>query len=225
MRPCLMLRISMSVCFFMTIAGALNAQTDVALSAYGAFSKTASGNNVSQSQATQAGVLFELRHISNPLVGYEFAYSYNRANQQYAEKVTPPCPTGDVNCFVVGAASAAGSAHEITGDWVFSMKFANLRPFVLAGGGLMVNAASSAEMSGCYLMNPLCGRFPTPANSSTTGVFVYGAGLDWGLLPHLGLRLQYRGNVYKAPDLVNVVPSTNAFMHTAEPMVGAYFRF
>ena len=54
--------------------------------------------------------------------------------------------------------------------------------------------------------------------------FVYGAGLDWTLLPHLGLRLQYRGNLYKASDLTSAFSSTNAFTHTAEPVIGIYFR-
>jgi len=56
-------------------------------------------------------------------------------------------------------------------------------------------------------------------------VFVYGAGLDWGLIPHLGLRLQYRGNLYKAPDLTKLYTSTGAFTNTSEPMIGAYLRF
>jgi len=60
--------------------------------------------------------------------------------------------------------------------------------------------------------------------SNTKPMFVYGTGLDWGLLPHLGLRLQYRGNLYKAPDLTTVYTSTGAFTHTAEPMLGVYFR-
>jgi len=45
------------------------------------------------------------------------------------------------------------------------------------------------------------------------------------LIPHLGLRFQYRGNLYKAPDLSRLYASTNAFTHTAESMIGAYFRF
>ena len=62
-------------------------------------------------------------------------------------------------------------------------------------------------------------------NTSTKPVFVYGGGLDWGLLPHLGLRFQYRGNLYKAPDLTTLYTSSGAFTHTAEPMIGAYLRF
>ncbi len=212
--------------FFAAIAAAAQAQTDVALSLYGAFTGTTSGNGIQQSPANQAGGMVELRHIVNPLVGYEATYSYNRANQEYLSNVfVPVCPTGQINCLINRAGMVANNAHEITGDWVFSLKLANLRPFALAGGGLLVNVPGSANVFGCYVMNPACLTSPAPTQSSTTGVFVYGAGLDWGLLPHIGLRLQYRGNLYKAPNLINAFQSTNAFTHTAEPMIGAYFRF
>jgi len=92
---------------------------------------------------------------------------------------------------------------------VASLKIANLRPFALAGGGLLFNEPSGNQ---------------TNTTSSTKGVFDYGAGLDWGLLPHLGLRFQYRGNLYKAPDLTHLYTSTGAFTHTSEPMIGVYFR-
>ena len=211
--------------FFAAIAAAAQAQTDVALSLYGAFTGTTSGNGIQQSPANQAGGMVELRHIVNPLIGYEATYSFNRANQSYVYTVLPPCPTGQINCLITQSGTASSDAHEITGDWVVSIKLANLRPFALAGGGLLVNVPSSGSFAGCYLMNPLCGTYATPTRTSATGVFVYGAGLDWGLLPHIGLRLQYRGNLYKAPDLINAFQSTNAFTHTAEPMIGAYFRF
>ena len=48
----------------------LQAQTDVGLSFYGAFSGTTSGNNTAQSPSNAAGGLIELRHISNPLMGF-----------------------------------------------------------------------------------------------------------------------------------------------------------
>jgi opacity protein-like surface antigen len=98
----------------------------------------------------------------------------------------------------------------VTGDWVASIHFATLRPFALAGVGVLFNQAVSGQSN---------------STSSTKPVFVYGAGLDWSLLPHIGLRFQYRGNLYKAPDLTTVFRSTNAFTQTAEPMIGAYFRF
>ncbi len=180
-----------------------SAQTDVALNLYGAFSGTTTGNGFQQSPANAAGGMVELRHLVNPLVGYEATYSFNRANQTY---VLYGCPT-----FCGSPVSVSAYAHEITGDWVMSLRVANLRPFALAGGGILLNEPSGGQ---------------SYTTSVTKGVFVYGAGLDWGLLPHLGLRVQYRGNLYKAPDLIkDIIGSPDVWMHTAEPMIGAYFRF
>jgi opacity protein-like surface antigen len=186
--------------------GAL-ANTDVAVSLYGAFSGTTNGNGTTQSPANSAGGLIEVRHIVNPIVGYEGTYSFNRANQTYSYTNPPLCPVVAPNCDTPAAVSA--DAHEVTGNWVASIKVANIRPFALAGGGLLFNQPSGSQ---------------TNTSSSTKGVFDYGAGLDWGLLPHLGLRFQYRGNLYKAPDLTRLYTSTGAFTHTSEPMIGVYFR-
>jgi hypothetical protein len=211
---------------------ASQAQTSVALGVYGAFNGTSSGDGTQQSPANQAGGLFEFRQIKNPLVGYEATYSYNRADQTYTSNSFPVC----------GVCTAGQSwtpvpanAHEVTGDWVVSLHGASLRPFALAGGGVLLNVPSNAQattttlVTGCGGGNPGCtpGNVTTnttPTSTSTEGVFVYGAGLDWELLPHLGLRFQYRGNLYKAPAIANAFSSTNAFTHNAEPVIGIYFR-
>jgi len=210
------------------MTAASQAQTSVALGLYGAFNGSTSGDGTKQSPANQAGGLVELRRIKNPLVGYEVTYAYNRANQGFSYfsiLPVPPCPTS--GCPVTTAA-ISDNAHEVTGDWVVSLKAANLRPFALAGGGLLLNMPSGGTVTTttCGTVNPLCSQTTTVAATSTSaaGVFVYGAGLDWELLPHLGLRLQYRGNLYKAPAIANAFSSTNAFTHTAEPVIGIYFR-
>jgi|HubBroStandDraft_6_1064221.scaffolds.fasta_scaffold529668_1 opacity protein-like surface antigen len=185
------------------------AQTDVALSVYGAFHGTTNGNGTIQSPSNSAGGMIELRHISNPLVGWEATYSYNRDNQVYSASVTPAVCVSPGPCGSAPAAVSA-NAHEISGDWIASVHIANVRPFALAGVGLLFNEPTGGQIN---------------TTSATKPVFLYGAGLDWGALPHLGLRFQYRGNLYKAPDLTRLYTSTNAFAHTAEPMIGAYFRF
>jgi opacity protein-like surface antigen len=187
-----------------------SAQTSVAASVYGAFSGTTTGNGVAQSPANSAGGLFELRHIDNPILGFEGTYSFNRANQTYtpvgaiAQICTPSGCPGPQSPVTVPA-----NAHEITADWIPSLHIANFRPFGVLGVGLLLDVPSGG-----------------PSNTSTTtkAVYVYGAGLDWGVLPHIGLRFQYRGNLYKSPDLTTLYTSTNAFTHTAEPMIGVYFR-
>ena len=203
---------------------AAHSQTSVAASLYGAFNGATSGSGTQQSPANAAGGLFELRHIKNPLVGYEAAYSYNRANQNYL--TSPPSVCGLV-CQQEESASVSSNAHEISGAWVVSLPLGGIRPFALAGGGVLLNVPSAGSV--ITVACPTTGTGPcstssTPTSTSTKAVFVYGAGLDWSLLPHIGLRLQYRGNLYKAPDLVNAFSSTNAFTHTAEPMIGIYFR-
>jgi opacity protein-like surface antigen len=172
---------------------AAHAQTDVAASAYGAFSGTTEGNGTIQSPSNAAGFLLELRHISNPLVGYELNYSWNRANQNY----------NDIQ-------SIKANAHQVGADWVVSFPVLMLKPFVLAGGGLIFFRPDGSQPG---------------SRSETKPTFVYGAGVDWTVIPHLGLRFQYRGNLYHAPDLTHAFSSTNAFTHTAEPMVGAFLRF
>lgn len=181
---------------------AARAQTSVGLSIYGTFSGTTNGNGTQQSPSNSAGGLFELRHISNPILGFEATYSYNRANQTYTicGTVNPLCQRQSISA----------DAHEVTADWTPSVHLANLRPFGILGVGLLLNEPASGQSN---------------ATSSDQAVYVYGAGLDWGLLPHLGLRFQYRGNLYKAPDVTKLYTSTDAFTHTAEPMIGAYFSF
>jgi opacity protein-like surface antigen len=178
------------------------AQTSVGVSLYGAFSGTTTGNGVQESPSNSAGGIIELRHISNPILGYEATYSYNRANTAYR------C-TG-TSCPILTPATVSANAHELTVDWVPSVHIGSLRPFGVLGAGLLLNQPAGDQAN---------------TSSSTRGVYIYGAGLDWGILPHLGLRFQYRGNLYKSPDLSKLYASTNAFRHTAQPMVGAYFSF
>jgi opacity protein-like surface antigen len=178
-------------------------RTDIGVSLYGAFSGTTTGNNVQQSPSNSAGGMIEVRHIVNPIVGYEGAYSFNRGNQTY---IACPSPFNPL-CVQI---PVLANAHEVSGDWVASLKVSNLRPFALAGVGLLFDV-------------PISGQ--TGATMNTKPVFVYGAGLDWGILPHLGIRGQFRGNRYRAPDLTTAFGSTGAFMRTSEPMIGAYFRF
>jgi hypothetical protein len=197
------------------------AQTDIAGSVYGAFNGTTTGNDTIQSPSNAAGALLEVRYISKPWFGYEATYAYNRANQNYrfsALPAIPPCPTG--NCSTPSGVISA-NAHEVTGDWVASLKISNLRPFALVGAGLLFDAPTSGQSS-CSTSDPLCATVST--STTTKPVFVYGGGVDWTLLPHIGLRPQYRGNLYKAPDLTTLFTSTGAFTHTAEPMIGVFFR-
>src|ERR1700722_7317962 len=94
-----------------TICAAAHAQTDLALSVYGAFSGTAGpALGIQDTPSNPAGGMIELRHIRNPLVGYEATFSFNRANQVYVG-----------NCSLCSPVAVSANAHEITGDWLISV--------------------------------------------------------------------------------------------------------
>lgn len=129
-----------AICAFAASTSAAT-QTDVALSVYGAFSGATTGNATSQSPANAAGGMIELRHISSPLAGFEATYSFNRANQTYTALASP--------AFGPASAAISANAHEIAGDWVISMKARNLRPFGLAGIGVLLNVPTDGTYYPC----------------------------------------------------------------------------
>ncbi len=185
--------------------GSAHAQTDIGLSGYRSFNTSATGNGTVQVPTDSYGGMVEVRHISAPFIGYEITYAFNPDNQSLSPKAgacTYECGNQPE--------TITTKANEIALDWVVSKKIGNLRPFAVGGLGFFI-AVPSGNL---YDLNTIV----KPA-------FVYGGGVDWNLASHLGLRFQVRDNVYKAPDIAGLYYATGAFVHTAEPMGGAFFRF
>jgi hypothetical protein len=195
------------------------AQTDVALSGYRtlASSTTSSSSNgfvTHQTPTDSEGGLFEWRHIVNPLVGFEFEVSSNPADQTYNNpNATPP------SCYPAGptgtpptcpALKISGEATQFGGVWVVSKKIGNIRPFVVGGAGFVVTVPGSSAFSVNTVMRP---------------DFIYGGGVDWSFQKHLGLRIQVRGNMSKAPNLSDIFNSTTKYTQVYEPMGGIFYRF
>jgi len=195
------------------------AQTDVAVSGYRTFanSSTSSSSNgfvTHQTPTDSEGGLFEWRHIANPLVGYEFEVTFNPANQTYSNpNATPPTcfPTGSTGTpATCQPQEVSGKATQFGGAWIFSKKIGNVRPFALGGAGFVITVPGSSPYSVTTVMRP---------------DFIYGGGVDWSFLPHLGLRLQVRGNMSKAPNLSDLFNSTTKYTQVYEPMGGVFYRF
>lgn len=198
----------------------VRAETDLALSGYAAFTGDTTASNVVQHPAKQGGYLIELRHIKNPIEGFKINYGFNRANQVYST-----AGTCTLNCRSI-TASVPADQHEITAEWLVSLHVLNVRPFAFAGGGALITSPQGATAR-----QTICGTACTTSNIITTtkkdtrGLFTYGAGLDFSVLPHIGLRFQYRGRVNKAPDVVSAFSSTNKFARTSEPVFGVFLSF
>ena len=196
-------------------------QTDVATSIYGAFGAATGptgNNNTVQSPSNSAGGLFELQRIFYPILGFEVTYSYNRADQSYNEafSATPASVCSPVpGCPVPLSSPVAVSAneHEFTADWIPSKTTGTLRPFAVLGGGVLLFVPSGGQSN---------------TTTATKPVFVFGLGMDWARWKRIGLRFQYRGNLYTSPHMLtsyysNLTPNDSPML-TNEPMIGVYFR-
>jgi len=186
-------------------AAASSIQTDVGVSGYETFTSATSGLGTQQTPSNSPGGMVEARQIVNPLVGYELTFSFNPAKQAYAPKAGA--------CALVcqePPTTISANAIEIGIDYVVSKKIGRLRPFLVGGMGFFITVPG-----------------PTPYGNNTIvrPTYIYGGGVDWTLTSHLGLRAQYRGNYYKAPNISLIYPATGVLTQTAEPMAGVYYRF
>jgi opacity protein-like surface antigen len=185
------------------VAGAQDGRLDAAISGFGFFTKDASGNKVSQTSTNSGGPLLSLRYFMGTHSGLEFNYGHTRNSQFYSTTVP-------------SLADQQTNIHEFSADYVYKLgKIWKVNPFVMGGGGvLLFSPVSSSTILGV-----------PGASRQAEGTFLYGAGLDYHLLGRLGLRLQYRGFLYRAPDFFNTTFSTGKWTQSAEPAVGLTFRF
>ncbi|HEX8712925.1 MAG TPA: hypothetical protein VF730_13690 [Terracidiphilus sp.] len=179
------------------------AETDAAASFYRTFTGSTEGHGTKQTPSNAFGAMFELRHIQSPLVGYEAFYSFNGANQGLQPE---PGACGYLCANVPETVTT--NANQVGLDWIASMKRGNISPFALGGLGFFIAVPTQNE--------------PT-LNTVVRIMYTYGAGLDVGLFPHAGLRIQYRDNLYKAPDVDETYGATDTFTQTGEATVGVYF--
>lgn len=233
------------VCLAALESIAVSAQTDVAASLFGSFNSMTSGNvslqnpslivengnNTEQSRSNAAGVLIEVRHIKNSIIGYEGAYSFNQANQAYHTFATynAACDLCD-GTILNNWVSVSSRSHEFTGAWVASIKARNLRAFILAGGGALANIPCGGYLiTSTTSVGPIVGGAGSTFSRISTStsikpLLVLGGGVDWSFFPRVGLRFQLRDKFYRAPDPANLFNSSSAFTHSEEPMIGIFVR-
>ncbi|GAC1437556.1 MAG: hypothetical protein NVS1B11_16590 [Terriglobales bacterium] len=192
---------------FLLLPSVSRAQTnrfDLSLGATGIFAKQSSGNGTTLTPTNSVGFLATARYRLN--AKHSLAINYGRASDSQIYS-TPPF-------------SYRIQTHvtEYTGAYMFSsVETERFEPFLLAGGGALVFSPYNTFIDGYQV--------PVAAVKQTEIAFLYGAGFDYKIFSFLRLRLQYRGLVYKAPDLSFPGFLTEAKGHLAEPSVGIVIRF
>jgi opacity protein-like surface antigen len=166
---------------------------------FGQFSQSSNGNGVQDTPTYSLGVVATVRQSFHPWLGYEINYGYTRFTEKYST-----IHFGVQN-----------NMHEASGAYLLqapTIPILGLQPFGAVGvGGLL------------FLPTTVGGQ---KYNQQWRVPLLYEVGLNYPIFSsHLGLRFQYRGLVYKTPDFNSAQLTTNTRRQTAEPSVGAYFRF
>ena len=160
------------------------------------------GTLVRQSATDSGGFLAGLRYHFNPLLSVEANYGYTQNSQDYVTGVSTASIRSGVH-FLTGAAVATAPFH------IFG-----LRPYALVGGGGIFYRPTGDT-------NASVGGEITQVKPTA----VYGAGVDFSLIPHLSIRGEYRGYFLKAPDFGFSGLATGKFTQLAQPSIGVVFHF
>ena len=175
--------------------------------AYGAaFSKTSSNgfNGVTVSPTNAGMILGTFRFRFNRMHGIELNIGRTNNSQVY---ILGP------NDYRVQT-----TITEYSGAYVFSpFHFQKLEPFLLAGGGALRFDPGNQLING--------NASPFGAARQTSMAFLYGGGVDYRVWWRIGLRLQYRGLIYKEPTFHVTQFFTGVRGHIAEPSLGIVFNF
>ncbi len=171
--------------------------SDISVDGFAQFTSTASGNGITDRPTKSAGGAASFRHSYHWWLGYEAGYEYTRFAEYY---------TGE-------SFGIQHNTHEFGGSYyVHGATTLGLQPFATVGASALVFSPSlNGGQNVAYQARPALN---------------FGVGVNLPLLTsHFGVRVQYRGVYYKAPDFGEARLTTNAFRETSEPMAGVYFRF
>ena len=196
----------LSVLALASWAGAQEEHFAVRVSAAGVFNRTANSNDGTVTLKPTSSLAFVggLRFRFTPRQSLEINIGRTHNSQLFT--VAP-------NTFRITTGVA-----EYTGAYVLS-PFSGKRwePFIFGGAGALRFRPNTTYIDGF--------QASFGAASETALAFLYGVGAMYQVIGPLGLRLEYRGLIYKEPDFKIPRLFTAAHGHMAEPALGIVFRF
>lgn len=191
-----------------SFAFAQETRLDVMLGATESFPKQVTGTGVTLTSTDNLGFLGSIRWYATPRFGIELNYGRTLNAQTYN---APP--------FLF---RVQNTTSEYSGAAVITpFETSRYHFFVLGGLGAVRFYPKTVYING--FSTGYSGGFGDTAQSRLA--FLYGLGVDYKFFPHLALRLQYRGLLYKAQDYNSKLVFTGSTAHIAEPSAGIVFRF
>jgi hypothetical protein len=84
---------------------------------------------------------------------------------------------------------------------------------------------NAAEISLDYVVSKRIGNLRPFAVGGLGFYIAIPGATDYNFGSHLGVRVQVRENMYKAPNTSSIYPATGVFTYSLEPMGGVFCRF
>jgi opacity protein-like surface antigen len=174
--------------------------SQISIQGTGLITKSTDNNGSTYDTTKSGGFLLGYSYQFNSWAGLEGNYGYTRNTQNFSAQSS--------------ASAIQANVHEVTGSFVahFPTGVRGVHPYALAGGGALV-------------FDPTTKYIVSGSQAQTRGAFVYGAGVNFDVVQNFGIRAEYRGLVYKAPDFTLDNLNLDKFTHLAQPSVGFFFRF
>ena len=175
---------------------------DVAVSVFAQYTNVTNGNFIREDTTSSGGGMISYRQSARWWAGYEVNFGETKYSESYQK----------------GEYRVNHNSSEITGAYLLkSPKYRGVRAFLTVGAGAIIFSPSS--YGGPVALTP------TKPETQVLPVFVYSLGVEHEFNEHLGLRLQYRADEYKAPNFKQVSLDLHTLRTTLEPAAGVYYRF
>ncbi len=174
--------------------------------------RVTNGGGTVQGSSPSEGVLGTVHQQIGPLLGYSVNFGYTRMAEQFLNLVVTPAGSG-LTTYSDG--SVGTEMYELSGSYVMHAPkvYRRFSPYGQFGAGIL-----------SFL--PTLRNQPDHVNFRLMGLF--GAGVDYRIDRRWGIRLEYRGMLYKNPDLrydPTVLVTSKNYTVTSEPTVSLTYSF
>jgi hypothetical protein len=175
---------------------------DISVDGFAEFTQTVSGNGITDATSKAGGGAASFRHSFHWWLGYEAGYEFTRYHENYTGVAGYPGQVFGVQ----------HNQHEFSGSYYVHGPTVFVQPFAVVGVSAVV-------------LSPSLNGGQNVSWQARPGIN-FGLGANVPILTsHIGLRVEYRGVYYKAPDFGETYLTTNAYRVTSEPMAGVYIKF
>ncbi|GGH17208.1 outer membrane beta-barrel protein [Silvibacterium dinghuense] len=196
-----------SIGFFLLSCGLAAAQAEptallkpssqITLQGGGVFSRAMSDDGVRYKPTSAASIDAGYRFYLIRWFGVEADFDYFRNRQKYT-----------TSTFVL---SQKADVAAVSGEAVFNLPnplTKKFQSFFMVGGGALIFHPQNTDV-----------------NFETKNAIVFGGGIDIPVSRHLGIRVQSKSFLYKAPDFGQTALKTDKFAQAMIPSAGLVYKF